>query len=463
MEPIPDPLPEPQPEPQPELESVPEHGEPPAPVNEPDAPPLAQPSDSALDSALDPGPPQLQESPPQLVRSPKVDDPSRSEVFSLEDIRAMSPKKWLETIGLPPVFFDEATEQEVSALHTISVLIKDGQLKLAQYELDQLCPPADNKSEHMPFGWTRERYESTSTTVYDFKRHNDRMLGAARQVIAYHAPDIGGLYGDLMRYKPFTTSRGKPLERADMNAAPMYMAEHTVRDWTTISKGTEGAKHLEYVTTETAATIAKGYTVASKGRKKHGKPDKEELTAQEVTAIRIYTADPYREINAVFRDFRVDAADYTANWEKYSMIARLAISGLGKLPKFRGVYSYRGDHDMIYGGLSTVLRKGAIFRLPCFYGTSQFEYGAFGGDLGYVFHNRKRARWVAPFSAHATEYEVLIPPGTPFKIVAEYNKDDSGNWLSHDNKPIELSPQAAALEAQGKSRRKRIIELEEIA
>ena len=81
-----------------------------------------------------------------------------------------------------------------------------------------------------------------------------------------------------------------------------------------------------------------------------------------MTAIGSYTADVYKEINSVFRDFRIDAP--TANWDKYSAIAKLAISGLGKLPKAKNAISYRGDNDIKFAGHMGVLKYGVTFRLP---------------------------------------------------------------------------------------------------
>jgi len=116
-----------------------------------------------------------------------------------------------------------------------------------------------------------------------------------------------------------------------------------------------------------AQEIAEQSTQASRARGKN-KPAKAQLTQDEVAALRVYTSDDYREMNAVLRDYRVDQP--TANLGQYSAIAKLAISALGKLPKARGTISYRGDSDTLFGGHQGVLRQGATFRLPNFYSTT---------------------------------------------------------------------------------------------
>ena len=184
-----------------------------------------------------------------------------------------------------------------------------------------------------------------------------------------------------------------------------------------------------------------------------------------MTAIRIYTSDVYKEMNAVFRDFRVDQP--TVNWSKYSAIAKLAISGLGKLPKARDTISYRGDNDVKFGGHAGVLRYGATFRLPNFYSTTKYPGTAFGGDLAYIFHNKRAGRLIERFSAYVGEAEILIPPGAKFQITAEYH-EQNGMWVSHDGTALDALPQspgvlaARAIAAVTSKPRKVIIEFTEI-
>jgi hypothetical protein len=190
------------------------------------------------------------------------------------------------------------------------------------------------------------------------------------------------------------------------------------------------------------------------------KPAKEALTDEEVTAIRVYTADEYREMNAVFRDFRVDAP--TKNWEKYSAIAKLAVSGLGKLPKARNTVSYRGDNDISFAGHAGILKYGATFRLPNFYSTTAQPGSAFGGKLAYVFHNKKAGRLVEKFSAYPGEAEILIPPGAAFKITGEFHLQSDGSWRAHDGTTGLSAAAQKFLAGDGNPPREMILEFTEI-
>jgi hypothetical protein len=290
---------------------------------------------------------------------------------------------------------------------------------------DVINPPVANPGTTPPSSyWGQEAFESIKPgTLFDFKRTGDALLAAQRQLIVYHSAAIGGEYGKLLSYKPYKAQALTPQEVA---AGTKYFDSSELRDWDTTIE--QGQAYPLYEAHAEAQPIVDAATQASlaKGKKKKAK---ESLLNEEVTAIRIYTADEYREMNAVFRDFRVD--NPTANWEKYSAIARLAISGLGKLPKAKDTTSYRGDNDILFGGHAGVLQFGATFRLPNFYSTTMNPDSAFGGQLAYIFHNKRSGRVIEKFSAYKGEAEVLIPPGAKFKTTGEFHFK-GGNWVSHD-------------------------------
>lgn len=188
----------------------------------------------------------------------------------------------------------------------------------------------------------------TGAKLYDFQRERDDTMAAQRQLLAYHAKTIGGDYGELLSYKPY---KQHPLTTP---AGAKYLNAKSLRSWSTVERGAiPDAPTLAQALAQAVARapeIAAKSAKASQDRPKNkgrNKGEKAQLTEQEIAAIRAYTSDDYREMNAVFRDYRLDRP--TANWGKYSAIAKLAISGMGKLPEARGIISYRGDNALAAG------------------------------------------------------------------------------------------------------------------
>jgi hypothetical protein len=280
--------------------------------------------------------------------------------------------------------------------------------------------------------------------LYDFQREHDDTMAAQRQLLAYHAQTIGGAYGELFRYKPY---KHQPLN--DLSGVNYFDAQ-SLRSWNTVDQGSP----VPYASTLTQAAtraqeIADKSTQASRDRGKN-KAAKVPLTPDEIAALRVYTSDDYREMNAVFRDFRVDQP--TANWGKYSAIAKLAISGLGKLPKARGIISYRGDRDITVGGHEGVLRQGATFRLPNFYSTTKDYKRTFAGPVGYVFYNDRYGRLINQIST-TPEDEVLLSPGATYKIVAQYDRQDEHHpWASRTARACRRRPRSSRRRASTRSR-----------
>jgi hypothetical protein len=299
----------------------------------------------------------------------------------------------------------------------------------AQQYLDLLNPISPGTTA-AKLGWAAEQYQK-HPHLYDFERaapKSGNMMAAQRQLLAYHADTIGGDYAKIMSYKPY---KANTLSPAEVQKGSVYFDDTELREWSATEAELQTAK-------DQTKQIADEATAASK-KKGRNKPDKTELTYNEVAAIRIYTSDVYKEMNAVFRDFRVDQP--TANWEKYSAIAKLAISGLGKLPKARGKTSYRGDNDIKFGGHAGILKFGATFRLPNFYSTTQTIAKAFGGALGYIFYNKRAGRVIEKFSVFQDETEILIPPGATFRVSGEYHLQN-GTWVSRDGRPLGAAPKS---------------------
>lgn len=381
-------------------------------------------------------------------------------------IAPLTPQEWLEEIGFPPKFFTKVSAAQVTDLYQASRHLEGWEFAQAQAIFDRLNPPVGATGQVQPLGWTPEAYDMViPNKLFDFKRQSDLLMAAQRQLLVHHAQDIGGLYGRLLSYKPYNPSHGYPaLSHQESVAAERFYRQTEVRDFmTTVALGDRGMAPIAEVFDWGAQQEADFYTQESAARQqakgKAPKPNRTKLTDAEAVALRIYTADEYREINAVFRDFRVDAP--TANWDKYSAIARLAISGLGKLPKARDETSYRGDDDIDFGGHRALLRRGATFRLPCFYSTTKYAASAFPGKLGYVFHNKKRGRYVGGFSAYLGEGEILIPPGTPFRIVGEFKRDQQTDTWHDPDGHVGLPGDAANLEGPNKPKRNKIVVFEE--
>ncbi|MGH3611335.1 MAG: ADP-ribosyltransferase domain-containing protein, partial [Pseudonocardia sp.] len=374
----------------------------------------------------------------------------------------------LQEVGFTKAYLEALTPGRLLKLHAAHVALGADDMVGAQRYLDELNPPVAYEQDDVKpgggIGWADEDYRSTKlgggAPRFDFQRQQDTMMAAQRQLLAFHAPTIGGDYATLLKYKPY---KAEPLKQHERLKGISYLTDAHVRDWHGyVTKGAMKMAPLKGAVAK-ATDVAAEYTEASARRsevkERPAKPARISLTRAEVTALRIYTSDEYREINAVFRDFRVDRP--TANWAQYSAIAKLAVSGLGKLPKARNTVSYRGDSDVNFGGHRDVLKQGATFRLPNFYSTTTMPEKAFDGSVGYVFHNKRAGRVIEPFSAFRGEGEVLIPPGTAFRIVSEFHRQQDGTWRSADGLPLSTAPAVAEFAKQKKPRRV-LLEMDEV-
>lgn len=365
----------------------------------------------------------------------------------------------LMEVGFVPSYLNELATADLDLLHQAHVALGGGHLQHAQGIFDRLNPPVRAGNSHSTPHWAMEPFTLVkqnpgSPDLYDFQRTRDDTMAAQRQLLAYHAQAIGGDYGQLLSYKPYKYQKLTDLRGAN------YFNSQSLRKWNTVKQGGHPtmAPNLKTAATERADEIAEQSTQASRARGKN-KPDKAALTPSEVAAIRVYTSDEYREMNAVFRDFRVHQP--TANWDKYSAIAKLAISGLGKLPKARGVISYRGDRDTTVGGHAGVLRQGATFRLPNFYSTTNNPGKAFPGQTGYIFSNDSYGRLIDRIST-LPEGEVLLPPGATYKIAAQYDRPDQQTaWAGPDGQALSAAAQHFMEKDPNRDGRRRLLEFTE--
>jgi hypothetical protein len=377
------------------------------------------------------------------------------------------PVAELEKVGFVRTYLTSLPTVDLDLLFEAHEALGAKDFPRAQLALDTLNPPVASSGQALQDFWKQEAWESSNLANqggrFDFKRTKDALLAAQRQLIAYHAADIGGEYGKLLSYKPYSTTKKRAaLTPQEVQKGQKYFNPGQLRDWSTTIEMGQGYD-LSTAQAQVHA-IAAAATQASKSRdvaknRPQPKAAKEPLSDEEVTALRIYTADEYREMNAVFRDFRVDQP--TANWEKYSAIAKLAISGLGKLPKARDTTSYRGDDDIKWSGHAGVLKFGATFTLPNFYSTTMKPESAFAGALAYVFHNKRAGRVIEKFSAFQTEAEVLIPPGAKFRITGEFHFN-GGAWESHDGTPGLSQAAQDFVDGDTKGSRTTILEFTEV-
>jgi hypothetical protein len=360
-------------------------------------------------------------------------------------------------VGFVPSYLNELNPGDLDLLHQAHLTLSVGLLPQAQGIFDQLNPPEPAVPTVGLQHWAPEPYATKKQTgggnLYDFQRTRDDTMAAQRQLLAYHAQVIGGDYGELFRYKPY-----KPHALTDLSGAAHLNAQ-SLRSWNTVEQGGYAGLAPTLAQTATRAQeIAEQSTQASRARGKN-KPTKAQLTQDEVAALRVYTSDDYREMNAVLRDYRIDQP--TANWAKYSAIAKLAISALGKLPKARGAISYRGDSDTLFGGHQGVLRQGATFRLPNFYSTTVDIKKAFPGQAGYIFYNDRYGRLIDRLST-LPEGEVLLPPGATYKIVAQYDRPDQQTaWVGPDGQSLSKVAQKFAAEDANRDGRRRLLEFVE--
>lgn len=138
----------------------------------------------------------------------------------------------------------------------------------------------------------------------------------------------------------------------------------------------------------------------------------EELTPEEFSAIKAYTGSAYGQVNRKLRtgEFAVDT--YLQAWTDAAM------HGLRKLPPWEG-WVVRGmsvDKTTV-AQLKQFYRVGAVVEETQFTSTSNAARGSgFGGNVRYRIHT-KTGRDVKPISSFKGEEEVLLAPGTKYRVL----------------------------------------------
>ncbi|UGL62851.1 putative minor head protein [Xanthomonas phage MET13-T1] len=136
----------------------------------------------------------------------------------------------------------------------------------------------------------------------------------------------------------------------------------------------------------------------------------QELTAEEVAAVKAYTGNTYRVLNNALR-----AGKYSSDPHLQAYVDA-AQHGMSKMPKFQGVSS-RGMtfNDSQLKAMLSTYRKGVVVEDSAFVSSSYGEQAAFSGNV-YMRINGKTGVNVSQYSYYKTEREVLFMPGTRFRV-----------------------------------------------
>jgi SPP1 gp7 family putative phage head morphogenesis protein len=138
----------------------------------------------------------------------------------------------------------------------------------------------------------------------------------------------------------------------------------------------------------------------------------EELTAEELGAIRAYTGSYYRTINRRLRDGHYSSDVHLQAWSDAAM------NGMAKLPKWQGEV-IRGisltSAELLQ--LKKFYPVGAVVEEVQFTSTANAAMGKgfTGGNVRYHIQ-AKSGRDVKHMSQHGGEQEILLMPGTKYKV-----------------------------------------------
>ena len=295
--------------------------------------------------------------------------------------RESDQMKSLIAVGFSKEFLNDLLKRDVSLLYEAHAALSHQQLGLAQQAFDQLNPI--------------ER-ETDGSLKYDgsYVKRTRGTLHFAQQILsAHHHQNIGGEYG-----RTFAKPESVPDERLKK------VTDKYVRNKDFLSQGILDSVKNSKNGSKTLDQLVQ---------------DHPELTSQEIEAIRIYTSSKYKQMNATMHDVRLDNPKAQKDMKGYSAISQLAVSGLSKLPSYKGSFTYRGDSN--FGGIMNTARTGTVFNTPSFMSTSKAEgvAGGFGGNVGWAIKlaSPSRGKDLEHISVAHMEKEVLFPPGTKMKVV----------------------------------------------
>ena len=146
----------------------------------------------------------------------------------------------------------------------------------------------------------------------------------------------------------------------------------------------------------------------------------DELKPEEFAALRAYTGSSYRRLNSELR-----GSGYSANVYLQAYVDA-ALHGLAKAPKYKG-WTNRGM-SISAGDLAAVKARylpGSIVEEHAF--TSTSTASGFGGNVRYRVLSQTGVD-VSKFSRYPGEMEVLMAPGTRFRIVSVTEGPSRGGY-----------------------------------
>lgn len=286
--------------------------------------------------------------------------------------------KELGKVGMMPEYLNGLLKMDVKRLYEAHVYLSFGQKDLAQKVFDKLNPV--------------ER-EQTGALKYagDYvKRSRSRVHFAQQMLTAHHHETIGGEYG-----RSFAPSSIDDQRMGEITTSYLRNADFLKGVVNAVKKPAYGKK---------LTTVVENY------------PD---LSSQELEAIRVYTSDTYKQMNATMQDIRLDDPETQKGFKGYTSISQVAVNGLSKLPSYTGSMLYRGDGN--FGGLAEAAKVGTSFRTPNFMSTSKDigRAGNFGVSVAWIVlpAANSSGKDIETISTASPEQEVLFPPGTKMQIV----------------------------------------------
>lgn len=284
----------------------------------------------------------------------------------------------LVKVGMTPAYLNGLLKMDVQRLYEAHVALAFRQKDLAQKAFDQLNPVEREQTGEL-------KYEKQY-----LQRSRDRLHFAQQILTAHHHENIGGDYSQ--------------------NFAPGDIDEQRMDDITTnyIRNGDFLGGVVQDVKKPLYGTKLKDVVKKYRGV----------LSSQELEAIRIYSSDTYKQINATMQDLRVDDPETQKGFKGYSSISQVAVSGLSKLPSYAGPMLYRGDRN--FGGITETARVGTSFQTPTFMSTSKNAARAenFGFEVAWIVlpAPNSRGKDIEEISVSPREEEVIFPPGTKMQV-----------------------------------------------
>jgi len=354
--------------------------------------------------------------------------------------------KELVKAGFSTKYLGTLSTRDLRDLYLAHAALAHGQHELAQEVFDRLNPIERDKSGSILYSGNY------------MKRSQSKFLVAQQTLMARHHNTIGGVYSETFKGAPMDQSKmekvtDKYIRNEDFLAGPgkVEESESSSEDeegrfepiepeegrFESIEPSEENELPLSHPLSQIMPPGAKKEGPFMKtirvgndyGAKKitdlveHYKAQK--LTHEELEAIRIYSHNIFKQMNATMHDFRVANPKEQRKFKGYMALNQVATSGLSKLPSYTGRAVYRGDSDV--GGLVETAQMGTMIQTPSFMSTtkSQKQAGKFGTNVAWYIKlaQKSKGKDLAGIAYGTNEEEVLFPPGTKLQIVDVYRSD----------------------------------------